>query len=94
MNDAPSNWRLVELANGRSPRGRKWRGLREEERERLLPDEAAWRALARYTALHCTRRAVDHETAYKASHGRADRHTERLLQQLLMNGTLTIGEKS
>jgi hypothetical protein len=60
-----AHWRGLELANSRSPvSGRPWSGLRQE-REALIPSERDWITLAKYTALHCTRRDVDHRTAFR-----------------------------
>jgi hypothetical protein len=63
------HWRGLELANSRSPvSGRPWSGLREE-RDARKPTEFEWTALAKYTALHCARRDVDHRTAFQQAYG-------------------------
>jgi hypothetical protein len=86
-----ANWRGLELANSRSPlSGRAWSGLRQE-RDVLTPTERDWIALAKYTALHCTRRTVDHRTAFQQAYGR-DSGNDALMNRMLRNGTLNISQ--
>jgi hypothetical protein len=83
------HWRGLELTNFRSPvSGRPWSGLREE-RETLKQCE--WTALAKYTALHCTRREVDHRTAFQQAYGRdPGSGADDLLYRMMADGLLTI----
>jgi hypothetical protein len=88
------HWRGLELANHRSPiSGRPWSGLREE-REARKPTEFEWTALAKYTALHCTRREVDHRTAFQHAYGRdPGRDADDLMNRMMENGLLIIAPK-
>lgn len=85
------HWRGLELANFRSPvSGRPWSG-RREERETRKPNECEWIALAKYTALHCTRRDVDHRTAFQQAYGRdPGSGADDLLYRMMADGLLTI----
>ena len=85
------HWRGLELANSRSPAsGRPWSGLRKE-RETRKPNESEWAALAKYTALHCTRRDVDHRTAFLQAYGRdPGSGADDLLNRMMADGLLTI----
>jgi hypothetical protein len=85
------HWRGLELANSRSPvSGRPWTGLREEHETRK-PHRFEWAALAKYTALHCTRRDVDHRTAFQQAYGRdPGSGADDLPYRMMADGLLTI----
>jgi hypothetical protein len=85
------HWRRLELANSRSPvSGRPWSGLRQKHDARE-PTEFEWTALAKYTALHCTRRDVDHRTAFLQAYGRDPGNgADDLLYRMMADGLLTI----
>jgi hypothetical protein len=85
------HWLGLELANLRSPvAGRPWSGLREE-RETHTPNEFEWIALAKYTALHCTRRDVDHRRAFQQAYGPdTGKGADDLVDQMLADGLLII----
>jgi hypothetical protein len=85
------HWRGLELANSRSPvSGRPWSGLRQD-RDAHNPTEFEWAALAKYTALHCTRRDVDHRTAFQQAYGRdPGKSADDLMDRMMENGLLII----
>jgi hypothetical protein len=85
------HWRALELTNSRSPvSGRPWSGLRQERGARE-PTEFEWTALAKYTALHCTRRDVDHRTAFQQAYGRdPGRDADDLMNRMVADGLLKI----
>jgi hypothetical protein len=82
--NCPSNWRAIEVANGRSPSGRPWRGLSCKVTRRL-PTADEVRTHRNYNALR--RLGEDHATAYYEAYG-ARSNAEQLAADFRATGVL------